>query len=107
MGSTVVADPAGRAQLELDVVAIDRAAPGADGPRVLLLGEAKASTTARGINDLRRLERARELLRGRADVAGARLAIVGLGGFDRELRAEERRREDVVLVDLDRLYNGS
>jgi AAA+ ATPase superfamily predicted ATPase len=107
VGSTVITDPAGRSQLELDVVAIDRAAPGADGPRVLLIGEAKASTSARGIGDLRRLERARDLLRGRADVAGTRLAIVGLGGFDRELRAEERRRDDVVLVDIDRLYQGS
>jgi hypothetical protein len=107
VGSTVIADPAGRAQLEVDVVAIDRATPGADGPRVLLLGEAKASATARGIGDLRRLERARELLRGRVDLADARLAIFGLGGFDRELRAEERHRDDVVLVDLDRLYHGS
>ncbi len=107
VGSTVIADPAGRAQLELDVVALDRTAPVAGGPRVLLLGEAKAGTTAPGVGDLRRLERARDLLRGRADVADARLAIVGLGGFDRELRAEEKRRHDVVLVDLDRLYHGS
>ena len=107
VGSTVIADPAGRAQLEIDVVAVDRTTPGAGGPRVLLLGEAKASTTARGVGDLRRLERARDLLRGRADVGGARLAIVGLGGFDRELRAEDKGRPDVVLVDLDRLYHGS
>jgi hypothetical protein len=41
------------------------------------------------------------------DLADARLAIFGLGGFDRELRAEERHRDDVVLVDVDRLYHGS
>ena len=103
----MIADPIGRSLLELDVVAVDRTMPGAGGPRVLLLGEAKASTRARGVGDLRRLERARDLLRGRAEVADARLAIVGLGGFDRELRAEAERRADVVLVDLDRLYQGS
>ncbi len=107
VGTTVIADPIGRSLLELDVVAVDRTMPGAGGPRVLLLGEAKASTRARGVGDLRRLERARDLLRGRAEVADARLAIVGLGGFDRELRAEAARRADVVLVDLDRLYQGS
>lgn len=107
VGSTVIADPAGRAQIELDVVALDRRSSSSGGPRVLLLGEAKASAAARGIDDLRRLERARHLLQGRADVSEARLAIVALSGFDRELRAEAARRHDVVLVDLDRLYHGS
>jgi hypothetical protein len=109
VGPTQIADPAGRSRIELDVVAIsDR--PGhrraVERPRVLLIGEAKASTRRLGVSELGRLERARVLLGTRADAAGARLALFSAAGFDRELTADARRRDDVVLVDLERLYGG-
>ena len=109
VGPTQIADPAGRSRIELDVVAIsDR--PGhrraVERPRVLLIGEAEASTRRLGVSELGRLERARVLLGTRADAAGARLALFSAAGFDRELTADARRRDDVVLVDLERLYGG-
>ncbi len=108
VGSTVVNDPSGRTRLEVDVVAVEsRAGGGADErPALLLVGEAKSGAQPRGIADLRRLERARDLLAARARVDRTRLAIFAAGGFGADLRDEASRRPDVVLVDLDRLYRG-
>ncbi len=53
-----------------------------------------------------RLERARELLAGRACVERTRLAIFAAGGFTADLQDEATRRSDVVLVDPERLYAG-
>jgi cobyric acid synthase len=54
------------------------------------------------------LERIRALLVARGVKAeSARLAIFGRSGFDRDLRQLARRRSDVVLVDLRRLYTGT
>jgi hypothetical protein len=107
VGSTVVNDSMGRSRLELDVVAVE-AQPDKDGavPTLLLIGEAKSGPSPRGLGDLRRLERARELLAGRAHVERTRLAIFAAGGFSGDLKDEARRRSDVVLVDLERLYAG-
>jgi hypothetical protein len=74
--------------------------------RVLALGEAKATRAAIGQGELRRLECLRGLLERRADLSGARLLLFSSGGFEPALRAEARRRDDVELVDLDRLYGG-
>jgi hypothetical protein len=63
-------------------------------------------TQPRGIADLRRLERARDLLAARARVDRTRLAIFAAGGFGADLRDEASRRSDVILVDLERLYRG-
>ncbi len=108
VGSTVVNDRLGRTRLEVDVVAVEsRSGGGADEhPALLLVGEAKSGTQPRGIADLRRLERARDLLAARARVDRTRLAIFAAGGFGADLRDEASRRSDVVLVDLDRLYRG-
>lgn len=105
---TVVNDRAGRTQHEVDVVALAagqrRQAPS---PTVRVLGEAKASDRPRTIADLQRLEHIRRLLVGRGvDADGARLHLFGRSGFDEQLRAAQRQRPDVVLVDLDRLYRG-
>jgi hypothetical protein len=107
VGTTGVNDAAGRTQIEVDVVAVAADAR-AQRPRLRLIGEAKASVRPRTVADLGRLERAAELLAAtdRAEVTGARLALFGRGGFDRELVALARRRGDVVLVDLERLYGG-
>ena len=108
VGSTVVNDRAGRSRVEIDVVAVEGRSGDDDGanPALLLIGEAKSGPDPRGMADLRRLERARELLAGRARVERTRLAIFAAGGFNEDLKAEATRRSDVVLVDLVRLYAG-
>lgn len=108
VGSTVVNDPAGRSQHEVDVVAL---APGrrraARNPTVLVLGEAKASARQRGTDDLVRLDRVRATLVARGvDAGGARLLLFGRNGFTADLSAAAARRSDVELVDLQRLYGG-
>lgn len=109
VGATVVNDRAGRATHEIDVVALARGQRRqARDARVVVLGEAKASATPRGVGDLQRLDRARALLVARGVDAGqARLLLFGRGGFDGELHQAARRRTDVELVDLDRLWTGS
>ena len=69
---------------------------------VLAIGEAKAGQTM-GAGHLARLERVRAALGTRA--VGARLLLFGVA-FTDPLVADGRRREDVELVDLDRLYEG-
>jgi hypothetical protein len=74
---------------------------------VVVLGEAKSASQPRA-TDVARLERIRALLVARGVQAeSARLAVFGRSGFDRELRQLARRRPDVVLVDLPRLYAGT
>ena len=102
VGSTVVTDRAGRALHEVDVVALAsgqrRQAKDAE---VVVLGEAKASERTRGVGDVVRLERVRQLLVGRGVAAGdAQLAVFGRSGFTPELTALARARADVVLVGL-------
>jgi hypothetical protein len=109
LGRTVVNDPSGRAQHEIDVAAL---APGhrrqSPGSMVTLLGEAKSSSSLRSVGDLTRLERIRALLVARqAAVPDATLLLFGRSGFDAELRRIADHRADVVLVDLDRLYHGN
>jgi hypothetical protein len=72
-----------------------------------LLGEAKSGSEQAGMAVLARLERARDLLAARAAVAtDVKLAVFSASGFDRTLLAAARRRSDVELVDLERLYTG-
>ena len=114
VGSTVVNDSVGRSRVEIDVIALEARSDGearsddAAGvnPTLLLIGEAKSGPDPRGMADLHRLERAKELLAGRARVERTRLAIFAAGGFTADLQAEATRRSDVVLVDLERLHSG-
>lgn len=106
LGRTVVNDPAGRAQYEIDVAALApgqrRLAPDAE---LVLLGEAKSSATPRGAGDLARLERVRALLVERRSAApDAMLVLFGRAGFAPELTDAAARRGDLLLVDLPRLY---
>ena len=107
VGITTVNDASARTRAELDVVALDTLGPGP--PRALALGEAKGGRTRRTVADLHRLERARDLLRAsaRADVEAARLLLFSRAGFEPGLAAAAAERDDVVLVDLRRLYEGS
>ncbi|GGK68370.1 ATPase [Sphaerisporangium melleum] len=108
VGRTVVSDPAGRAQHELDVVALAAGEPlFAKNARVILLGEAKYTSQPRTVADLRRLEHVRALLTGRGVRAGdAALAIFARTGFDADLRREASGRRDVHLVTLADLYGA-
>ncbi len=93
----VVGDPAGRIRHQLDVVGLDETG------RPLLIGEAKVGRVM-GVGDLERLRRVASLLEHRGGRAARLLCCSGVG-FTPELRAEERAGR-VVLLDLERLYEG-
>jgi uncharacterized protein len=99
IGKLVVADRLNRTSIELDAVVLG------DRDQVLVVGEAKATVEQRSVNDLLRLEHARSLLGPKA--ARARLMLISRSGFDRALRAKAKVRNDVELVDLERLYEGT
>lgn len=108
VGPTVVNDPAGRAQAQLDVVALPRGVPRHQpGAPLVVLGEAKASARPRTLADLERLDYLRELLVHRkVEAGGAVLVLFGRSGFTPELSRAAGRRADVHLVDLATLYTG-
>lgn len=108
VGSTVVNDATNRSVLQIDVVALTAGQRRqARSPTVRALGEAKSSDRTRGLADLTRLERARDLLVTRGvDATDATLLLFGRSGFDPALTAAATGRDDVVLVDLERLWTG-
>jgi AAA+ ATPase superfamily predicted ATPase len=101
VGSGTVNDPAGRTQIEVDVVVM--AAQHSDAPRrILSLGEAKWGETM-GHGHVQRLARARDLLAVKGfDTRSTVLACYSGAGFTDELQADAR--DDVVLIGLDQLY---
>jgi hypothetical protein len=105
VGFTQVNDAEARSRVELDVVAVSGNL-NADRPQVLAVGEAKGGSAARTLDDLRKLERARSILGERVDTAHARLLLFSRSGFDADVRDAARRRSDLELVDLERLYGG-
>lgn len=106
VGTTVVNDAQGRAQHELDVVALRRGdAAGQKTAHVVVLGEAKSGERVRTLSDLTRLQKIQELLDLRGtDVADAVLTLFGRSGFDDKLRAAATKSPNVLLVDLAELY---
>jgi hypothetical protein len=104
--SGVLPDPAAKTGHELDVVVFGRADDGREG--ILAIGEAEYGDVV-GQGHLERLERLRELLVRRDDRAGpgTRLLLFSAAGFMPGLQETARTREDVQLVGLDRLYEGS
>lgn len=105
VGFVQVNDPVARQSFELDVVAEAQETMG--GKRVILaIGEAKGSDSQRSASDIARLERLRGLLASRADVSRTRLLLFARSGFQPDVIDLARRRRDVELVDLDRLYGG-
>lgn len=107
VGFTIVNDAKERAQYEIDVVAEAAGDRVLGKPRLLAIGEAKSSESPRSLADLARLDRLRGLLADRANVGRTKLLLFGRGGFDADLGREAARRQDVQLVDLERLYEGS
>ena len=105
VGPAVVNDVRGKAQHELDVVATRRTRNGA--VEVAAIGEAKHTASARTAADLRRLERIRALLVERhAAAAHTKLLLFSQAGFDRSVASDAAQRDDVELIDLDRIYTG-
>lgn len=109
VGHTVVPDPEHRKNREIDVVGLEAGERKHDkSSRIRCIGEAKSSSSTRDAEDLRRLERMRELLEADgAPCANASLLLFGRAGFDAGLRDVADGRDDVELVDLDRMYRGS
>ncbi|MDQ7907812.1 ATP-binding protein [Phytohabitans sp. ZYX-F-186] len=99
VGSGVVADPARRAQIQVDVAVFAPAVPG-EPRRVLSLGEAKWGDVM-GARQVDRLARARDLLAGRGyDTRDTVLACYSGAGFD------AAPGTGVRLINLDQLYGG-
>jgi uncharacterized protein len=96
----VAVDPANRSRIDVDVVVFAPAVPG-EPQQIIALGEVKWGEEL-GERHLARLRRARDVLSVRGfDIDETVLALYGGGGFERRLRSST---ENVVLVDLDRLY---
>lgn len=104
--SGTLPDPAERTSHELNVVVFGRA--GDDREAILAIGEAKSHDVI-GHGHLHRLERLRELLSVRDECARGTLKLLLFSGqgFTAELTAQVRDRDDVELIDPDRLYHGS
>ena len=103
VGSGVVADPANRVQIEIDVAVL---APAEHGHprRVLSLGEAKWERVM-DLQHVERLRRARDLLAVKGfDTRGTRLHCYSGAGFTPELRSAQDGDADIHLVDLSQLY---
>jgi AAA+ ATPase superfamily predicted ATPase len=102
----VVADPARRTQIEVDVAVLAVSEPGRP-QRVLSLGEAKWNTRMTA-GHLDRLRRARDLLSVKGyDTAETRLACYSGAGFDDSLRDAARADPHVCLIGLDTLYGAT
>ncbi|CAN5918037.1 hypothetical protein BH23ACT10_BH23ACT10_39350 [soil metagenome] len=102
VGRTVFTDRAGRSRYEVDIVGLGQRDDGAIAVRVL--GECKYGRIL-GMQDLRRLQRVRDLLAQRVDVTDARLLLASGAGFSSELR-DAAVDPEILLVDPERLYGG-
>jgi AAA+ ATPase superfamily predicted ATPase len=102
VGAGVVADPANKTQIQVDVAVLGLAEPGQ--PRkILSLGEAKWDRVM-DIHHVDRLRRARDLLAVKGfDARDAMLACYSGAGFSSDLQSAAGR--DVRLIGLDRLYS--
>ncbi|WP_063040844.1 AAA family ATPase [Nocardia pseudovaccinii] len=101
VGFATVQDNPGRCKHEIDVLAMV-------GQRVTVIGEAKATLDRRGLPDLERLVRIKELLTDLGhDTTDVVLALFCTTGFTVDLERTAASRPDIQLIDLDRLYQPS
>jgi len=104
VGTGVVADPARRSQIEVDV-AVLAPAQSSRPRRVLSLGEAKWGKTMT-LAHVERLRRAAQLLQARGyDTTATRLTCYSGTGFDRQLTAAAADEPRIQLVELADLYS--
>lgn len=101
VGSTILRT--GGQRFQLDLVGVEPDRNGDD--KVCVVGEVKAERDPVGVGELERLDTVIPLLAKRASSRVRRL-LVGRGGFTSELRRAVRKRPDVELVDLERIYRG-
>ncbi len=100
IGFGTVQDNPGRCRHEIDVL-------GMNGNKVTVIGEAKATLDRRGVGDLERLDRIKELLTELGYEADeAALLLFSATGFTSELERTAAGRSGIELIDLDRLYSG-
>jgi hypothetical protein len=106
VGTTVVNDPRGRSQHEVDVIALRRGdRRHQDPPRIAVIGEAKSGARQRTLGDLERLVGIRDLLKRRGlRTDGTHLAIFGRSGFAGDLQRAAAKDGSVRLVSLQVLY---
>ena len=102
VGPTTVSLPDG-SDMDVDVLVAAADSNVASERSILALGEAKAGERIRA-RHLRRLEESRTALGDRA--SEAKLLLFGVD-FAEDIVAAARRRADVELIDLERLYAGS
>jgi len=106
VGSAQLADQTARMKHEIDVLAL---APGerpqSARARITLIGEAKATFQPRGMQDVDRLERIRDVLAEQGHhSSAATLALYSLHGYAADVRQAAAQRTDLLLVDIDALY---
>jgi hypothetical protein len=102
VASGTVADPANKAQIEIDVAVLAPAQPG-EPRQIISLGEAKWGKVMT-LRHVERLRRARALLAVKGyDTTATILACYCGAGFDPALPAAAEDG-DVLLIGLDRLY---
>jgi uncharacterized protein len=98
VGRLTLNDSKNKTKIELDACGVDGRGD------VVVIGEAKATQEKRTTADLDRLLDARRLLpKGSAD---ARLLLFSMRGFHSDTAAKAKQ-QGVVLIDLERLYEGS
>jgi uncharacterized protein len=91
-----------RSQIDVVGVAPDRD----DVERICAIGECKAGAEPIGLSELERLDDEVALL-GKRTMPETKRLLFGRSGFTAELRRSARKRPDVELVDLQRLYHGT
>lgn len=108
VGSTVVNDSRGKAQYEVDVLALKAGQRRqARNPVVQVIGEAKSSDRLRTASDVDRLNKIRDVLAHKGvDVADAKLILFGRSGFSPDVEQAAESRSDLELVDLHRIHQG-
>ena len=102
VGRAEIADPSGRITREVDVTVLRSGERPGSGAQVLAIGEAKLSADVDAVDHL---DRCADLLEARRNGRPGRL-LVFCETATASLRALVRRRTDLGLVDLDRLYGG-
>ncbi len=93
VGATMLYDQALRRHHEVDVVGVDEQG------LITLIGEVKASTGERTVDDLHRLDHMRTLIPPERQAGDVHLALFTAGGADAALRQAASRRGDVSVID--------